>query len=82
MAMENVSGGRSTQPADHVAWLASHHMVPNRLLQVSGAPPLPYKYPPMVEMRGHTPHFGYFTCKAPILSVVARCSLARRAVRL
>jgi hypothetical protein len=30
----------------------------------------------------HTPHFGYSTCKAPILSVVASCSLLERVVRL
>jgi hypothetical protein len=30
----------------------------------------------------HTPHFGDYTCKALILSVVARCSLVKRVVRL
>jgi hypothetical protein len=35
-----------------------------------------------VEIRTHTPHFGYFTCKAPILSVVARHSLVGRVARL
>jgi hypothetical protein len=56
--------------------------LPNRLLQVGGAPPPPYKYPPMVEMRRHTPHFGDSTCKAVILSVVARRSLAGSVERL
>jgi hypothetical protein len=46
-------GGRSTQPAGEVAWLAGHHLVPNRLLRVGGAPPRTYKYPPTVEMRRH-----------------------------
>jgi hypothetical protein len=75
-------GGGNTKPAGHVSWPVGHHFTPNRLLQVSGAPPQPYKYPPMVEMRGYTPHFGDSTCKAPILSVVARRSLIGRVVRL
>jgi hypothetical protein len=81
--MEKVGGGRSTRSAGHVAWLAGHHLAPNQLLQVGGAPPWPYKYPPMVEMRRHTTHFGDSTCKAPILlSVVARHSLVGRVTRL
>jgi hypothetical protein len=35
-----------------------------------------------VEMRGHTPHFGDSTCKALILTVVARRSLVGRVARL
>jgi hypothetical protein len=42
----------------------------------------PINTPPMVEMRGHTPHFGDSTCKALILSVVARCSLVGGVARL
>jgi hypothetical protein len=45
--VEKVDGGRSTQPA-------GHHMAPNRLLQVMGAPLWPYKYPPTVEKSRHT----------------------------
>jgi hypothetical protein len=33
-------------------------------------------------MRRHTPHFRYSTCKALILSVVARRSLVGRVARL
>jgi hypothetical protein len=36
----------------------------------------------MVEMRRHTPQFGDSTCKALILSVVARHSLVGRVARL
>jgi hypothetical protein len=36
----------------------------------------------MVEMRRHTPHFVDSTCKALILSVVAKRSLVGRVVRL
>jgi hypothetical protein len=38
-------GDRSTRPVGHVAWPIDHQLAPNRLLQVSGAPPRPYKYP-------------------------------------
>jgi hypothetical protein len=41
-----VGGGRSTRPA-------SHHLVPNRPLQVGGGSIHPYKYPPHSENR-HT----------------------------
>jgi hypothetical protein len=44
--------------------------------------PQPNKYSPTVKMRGHTPHFGDSTCKALILSVVARHSLVGRVARL
>jgi hypothetical protein len=81
-AVEKVSGDRSTWLAVHVVWSADHHLVPNWLLQVGGAPPWPYKYPPTVEMRRHTPRFRDSTCKALILSVVARCSLVRRVAGL
>jgi hypothetical protein len=47
--VENVGGGSSTQPAGHVAWLPSHHLAPNRALQVGGGPIHPYKYPPHSE---------------------------------
>jgi hypothetical protein len=73
MAVENVGGGCSTRSASHVAWPTGHPLAPNRLLQVGGGPPRPYKYPPTVDMRTHT--FGDSTCKAPILSVVARYSV-------
>jgi hypothetical protein len=55
-AVEKVDGGRSTRPVGHVGWAAGHHLAPNRLLQVGGAPPWPYKFPPTVEMRRHTHH--------------------------
>jgi hypothetical protein len=80
--VERVGGGRSTQLAGHVAWPAGHHLVPNRLVQVSGDRPRPYKYPPTMEMRRHAPHLEYSICKALILSVVVRHSLDRRVARL
>jgi hypothetical protein len=44
-AVEKVGGGRSTWSASHVAWPAGHHLAPDRLLHVGGAPPQPYKSP-------------------------------------
>jgi hypothetical protein len=44
-----VGGSHYTRPATHVAWPPGHHLVPNRLLQVSGGPIHPYKYPPHSE---------------------------------
>jgi hypothetical protein len=76
MAVEKVGGGQTHWPADR-------HLVSYRLSQVGGAPPCPYKYPPTSESRHtHTPHFGDCTCKATILSVVARRSHVRRVARL
>jgi hypothetical protein len=80
--VEKIGGGRSTRPTDHVAWSSGHHSVLNRLIQLGGAPPRPINTPPTVEMRGHTPHFGDSTCKALILSVVARRSLVGKVARL
>jgi hypothetical protein len=75
-------GGHSTRLDGHVAWPIGHHLAPNRLLHVGGALPWPYKYPPKVEMRTDTPHFGDSTYKPLILSVVDRHSLVGRVVRL
>jgi hypothetical protein len=81
--VEKVDGGHSTRPAGLMAWPSGHHMAPNQLIQVGGAPTRAYKYspPPTVEMRRHTT-FGDSTCKALILSVVARCSFVKRVARL
>jgi hypothetical protein len=38
--------------------------------------------PQSVKVDTHKPHFGDFICKALFLSVVARCSLVGRVVRL
>jgi hypothetical protein len=46
-AVEKVGGGLSTRPFGHMAWPAGHHLVPNGLLQVGGAPPRTYKYSPL-----------------------------------
>jgi hypothetical protein len=43
---------------------------------------MPYKYRPPVEIRTQTPLLRNSTCKALILSVVARRSLVRRLARL
>jgi hypothetical protein len=80
--VEKVGGSRSTRPTGHVVRPASLQLVSYRLEQVGGAPLQPYKYPPPVEIRKHTPHFGNSTCKALILSVVARRSLIGRVGRL
>jgi hypothetical protein len=71
------------QPAGHVTKLTGYNLVSYHLGQVGGAPPWPYKYPTTGESRHtHTPHFEDSNCKAPILSVVARCSLVERVARL
>jgi hypothetical protein len=44
-------------------------------------PSAPIKAPLLLKIE-HTPHFGYSSCKALILSVVARRSLVSRVVRL
>jgi hypothetical protein len=80
-AVEKGSGSRSTQRAGHMARLVGRHLVSYHLSQVSGAPPRPYKYLPMVEIRTHTPHFENSTRKTLILSVVARRSLVGRVER-
>jgi hypothetical protein len=46
MAVEKVGGDRTHWPADHVARLAGRHLVSYCLVQVGGARPWPYKYPP------------------------------------
>jgi hypothetical protein len=80
---EGQGGGRhSTRLASHVARPTSRHLASYRVGQVDGAPPQPYKYPPPVKIRTHTPRFRDFTYKSPILSVVARCSLVERVMRL
>jgi hypothetical protein len=80
--VKKVHGGRTHWLAGHMAWPPGHDLVSYHLGQVSGAPPQLYKYPPMVEMRRHTPHFGYSTCKALIPTVVARCRIVGRVARL
>jgi hypothetical protein len=82
-AVKKVGGGRTHWPASHIAWPPGHHLVSYHLDQVGGAPPRPYKYHPPYRWKSeHTPYFGDSTCKALILSVVARRSLVRRVVRL
>jgi hypothetical protein len=83
MVLEKVSGGRTHWLAGHMARPPGHHLVSYRLGQFGGAPPWPYKYPSIGESQHtHTLHFGDSTCKALFLSVVARCSLVGRVVRL
>jgi hypothetical protein len=53
MVVEKVGGGQTHWPADHVARLASRHLVSYHLGQVVGAPPSLYKYSPTGESR-HT----------------------------
>jgi hypothetical protein len=80
-AVEKVSGGQITWPTGHMARLASHHLVSHRLNQVDNPSLDPYKYP-STSGNQNAPHFGDSTCKAPILSVVARHSLVSRMTRL
>jgi hypothetical protein len=63
--MEKVGGGRSTRPVGHMAWLAGHHLVPNRPLQVGGGPIHPYKKPAHVKVK--IPHS---TCSSPLVKVL------------
>jgi hypothetical protein len=81
MAVEKVGGGRTHWSASHVARSASHHLVSYRRGQVGGAPPWPYKYPPIGESL-HTSQSRDSTCKALFISVVARRNLVGRVVRL
>jgi hypothetical protein len=73
---------KSFHPAGHMARLGGSHLVSYCLGQVGGAPPRFYKYPPLVKIRRHTPLHGNSSCKALILSLVARRSLVGRVVRL
>jgi hypothetical protein len=82
MVVEKVSGGQTHWSTGHVARLTGHHFASYCPSQVGGASPWPYKYPLLVNVDTHTPHFGDSTCKAPILSVVARRRLVRRVVML
>jgi hypothetical protein len=72
-------------PLDRPAtWLGSpattwHQTNFSKLVEVSFTP---INTPLMVKVDTHTPHFGNSTCKALILSVVARHSLVERVVRL
>jgi hypothetical protein len=81
-AVEKGDESHCTQPIDLVARPTGHHLASYRLGQVSGPPRWPYKYPPPVEIRTHTPQFGNSTCKALILRVVARLILVGRVARL
>jgi hypothetical protein len=81
MAMEKVGGGRTTWSTGHVAWLAGHHLVSYRLNQVVN-PSLDPDKSSSIGGNQNTPNLGDSTCKAPILSVVARRSLVGRVVRL
>jgi hypothetical protein len=48
MAVEKVGGGRTHWPVGHMARLVGRHLVSYHLRQVGGAPPWPYKYPPLL----------------------------------
>jgi hypothetical protein len=82
MAAEKVGGCRTHWPAGRSCGLATR-------LPLSELPPRPsrwgspwpYKYPYRWKST-HTPCYGDSTCKPPIISAVARCSLVRRVVRL
>jgi hypothetical protein len=80
-AVKIVGGGHTHWLAGHVASLANHRLVSYHLSQVCGAPPWPINTPYRWKSE-HTQHFRDSTCKALILSVVARSSLVRRVVRL
>jgi hypothetical protein len=81
---EDGQGGRShsTRPANNVVRPTDRRLKSYHLGQVGGAPPGSYKYPPLVEIRTHTPLHGNSTYKALILSVVARHSLIGSVARL
>jgi hypothetical protein len=62
--VEKVGGGRSTQPAGHMAWPTGHHLEPNRSLQVGGSPIHPINTPLIVKV--NTPHSF---CSSPLVKV-------------
>jgi hypothetical protein len=47
MVVEKVGGGQTHWLAGQVASPVGHHLATNCLGQVGGAPPWPYKYPPI-----------------------------------
>jgi hypothetical protein len=81
-SVEKVDGGRSTRPIGHTAWPPDHHLALNWLIQIGGDPIRPYKYPLVVKIDTHTPHFWDYTCKALILSLVVGRNLIERVARL
>jgi hypothetical protein len=66
-SVEKVGGGRSTWSADHMAWLAGHHLAPNRPLQVGGGLIQPYKYPPPAIMVNVDTSHSF--CSSPLVKV-------------
>jgi hypothetical protein len=54
MAVEKVGGGRTHWPSSHVVRSANRHLGSYHLIQVGGAPPWPYKYPPPLPMKVDT----------------------------
>jgi hypothetical protein len=77
-----VSGIREEWPTGHVDRCPAIHLLQTDLVKSVQAPLCLYKRPLMMKVDTHTPHYGDFTCKAHILSVVTRCNLVGRVVRL
>jgi hypothetical protein len=77
---------RPSSMAGHVTRPVGQCLACYRLNQVSNSSWDSYKYPMPMEfntrIHTHTPYFRDSTCKAPILSILARCSLVRRVARL
>jgi hypothetical protein len=72
-------------PPSQLATCLGRPATPWRQTEFSKSVELPHgpiNTPPTVEMRRHTTHFGDSTCKALILSVVARRRVVRRMVRV
>jgi hypothetical protein len=79
---------RKSVEAELISRLATWLGRPAATLRVTASTKLvelphgPINTPLPVKVDTHTPHFRDSTCKAPFLSVVARCSLVGKVVRL
>jgi hypothetical protein len=80
--MLEVGGTWNEWPVGHVDGRLAVHLLQTNLAMSLQAPHWLYKRLHMMKVDTHTPYFGYSTCKAIILSVVARHSLVERVVRL
>jgi hypothetical protein len=80
--MLEVGGTREEWSASHMDGRPTVHLLQTNLVKSVQAPLYVYKRLLTMKVDTHTPYFGDFTCKAPILNVVARHSIVRRVARL
>jgi hypothetical protein len=67
--------------ASHMDGRSAVHLLQTDFVKLVEAPLCPYKAP-LWQKTEHTPHFGDCTCKALILSIVARRNLVGKVARL